>query len=216
MVVLRGVATNESAPEEPLTGVFVYRVEEDTWWWSDDMYRLLGYVPDEVVPTSERFRERQDPDDRDRVTAAMDTVRADGKPFGCYHRLKDVAGEDHAVVLVADGRTDEQGTVVTVRGFVVDVTQSVVTHARDLAESDVTRARASQEDIDLARGMLMAQYGVDAAVAMRLLRRLSQQTNRKLRDLARELLAAAPTPTAEARQDLSRRVGSVLYPGSAD
>ncbi|MEU0599954.1 ANTAR domain-containing protein [Streptomyces sp. NPDC006393] len=53
--------------------------------------------------------------------------------------------------------------------------------ARDLADSDIDRARVSQENTDLARGLLMAQYGVDADVAMRVLRRQSQHTNRKLR-----------------------------------
>ncbi|MGW6547421.1 PAS and ANTAR domain-containing protein [Streptomyces massasporeus] len=203
-------------PPDDLTGVFVYRVREDTWWWSDELYRLLGRVPDSVEPTGELFREHRHPDDRERVEKALASVRADGRPFGCYHRVLDTSGEEHAVVLVADGRTDDNGDVVTLRGFIIDVTESLTSHARDLAEGDVTRARASQQDIDLARGILMAQYGVDPDVAMRLLRRRSQDTNRKVRDLARELLAAAPTPAAGPRQDLSQRIGSVLYSRETD
>ncbi|GHC48904.1 PAS and ANTAR domain-containing protein [Streptomyces violaceochromogenes] len=201
---------------DALTGVFVYRVPENTWWWSDEMYRLLGHEPDSVEPTTALFREHRHPDDRERVESALAAVRADGRPFGCYHRITDTSGEEHAVVLVADGRTGDDGSVVTLRGFVIDVTESLVSHARDLAESDVARARVSQQDIDLARGILMAQYGIDADVALRLLRRRSQGTNRKVRDLARELLAAAPTPAGGARQDLSRRVGSVLYARETD
>ncbi|MCK8433003.1 ANTAR domain-containing protein [Streptomyces sp. D2-8] len=213
MQQVAGVSGDEA---DTLTGVFVYRVPEDTWWWSDELYRLLGHAPDSVVPTSALFREHWHPDDLERVENALAAVRADGRPFGCYHRVMDTSGAEHAVVLVADGRTDDRGSVVTLRGFVIDVTESLVSHARDLAESDVTRARVSQQDIDLARGILMAQYGVDADVALRLLRRRSQDTNRKVRDLARELLAAAPTPPGEARQDVSRRFGSVLYARETD
>ncbi|MFH9984794.1 ANTAR domain-containing protein [Streptomyces luteogriseus] len=150
-------------------------------------------------------------------------MRADGRPFGCYHRVTDTSSEEHAVVLVADDRTDDDGSVVTLRGFVIDVTESLVSRVRDFTESDVTRARVSRQDIGLARGILMARYGVDADadVALRLLSRWSQDTNRKVRDLARELLAAAPTPAGGERQDLSRRdlsrrVGSVLYARETD
>ncbi|MET9390214.1 PAS and ANTAR domain-containing protein [Streptomyces sp. NPDC006624] len=213
---MRQRAGRRDATQDALTGVFVHRVPEDTWWWSDELYRLLGHAPDSVEPTSELFREHWHPDDRERVEKALASVRADGRPFGCYHRLTDTSGEEHAVVLVADGRTDDGGDVVTVRGFVVDVTEPLAAHARDLAEGDVARARVSQEDIDLARGILMARYGVDAEVAMRLLRRRSQDTNRKVRDLARELLAAAPAPAGEGRHDPARRIGAVLYSRETD
>ncbi|MFJ3506333.1 ANTAR domain-containing protein [Streptomyces luteogriseus] len=102
-------------------------------------------------------------------------MRADGRPFGCYHRVTDTSSEEHAVVLVADGRTDDDGSVVTCRGFVIDVTESLLPRPR-LAGSDVARARVSRQDIDLARGILMARYSVDADVALRLLRRRPQDT----------------------------------------
>ncbi|MFB7502046.1 PAS and ANTAR domain-containing protein [Streptomyces broussonetiae] len=198
--------------DDELTGVFVYRVKEDTWWWSDEMYRLYGYAPDSVEPTSELLREHQHPDDRERMGNVLAAALTDGRPFGCYHRIADTAGNERAVVLVADGRTDDTGRVVALRGFMVDITDPLSDQARDLADGDINRARASQEDIDLARGILMAQYGVDADVAMRLLRRQSQHTNRKLRDVAGALVAAAPTPAGEPQHDLTHRIGGVLYP----
>ncbi|WP_158929026.1 PAS and ANTAR domain-containing protein [Streptomyces broussonetiae] len=201
--------------DEP-TGVFVYRVAENSWWWSDEMYRLYGYAPDSVEPTNELFHEHQHPDDRETVEKALAAVMADGKPFGCYHRIMDTTGAEHAVVLVADGRTDDTGSVVTLRGFVLDVTEPVARHARDLASEDISKARGSQEDIDLARGILMAQYGVAADVALRVLRRQSQYTNRKLRELAQDLVAAAPTPADEPQHDVKHRIGAVLYPQGVD
>ncbi|BBC98511.1 ANTAR domain-containing protein [Streptomyces griseofuscus] len=197
---------------DELTGVFIHRVKDGTWWWSDEMYRLHGYPPDSVEPTSELLREHQHADDRERVGKALAAVREDGKPIGCYHRIADASGKEHAVVMVADARSDDAGGVVTVRGFVVDITDPLSRHARSLADGDVSKARLSQEDIDLARGILMAQYGVDADVALRIMRWQSQHTNRRMRDVAGALVAAAPTPAGEPQHHLAHRVGAVLYP----
>ncbi|MGW0425370.1 PAS and ANTAR domain-containing protein [Streptomyces sp. NPDC003015] len=205
-------ATRSADEPDELTGVFVYRVNEDIWWWSDEMYRLFGYAPDSVTATEALLREHQHPDDRERVEKALAAGLADGTPSGCYHRIKDASGSERAVVLVADGRADDAGRVVVLRGFVIDITGPVARHARAIASDDVARARASQEDVDLARGILMAHYGVDASVALHILRRQSQHSNRKLRDLAQALLAAAPTPQGEPQHDLRHRIGSVLYP----
>lgn len=84
-------------------------------------------------------------------------------------------GREDRSAIVADGRTGDDGSVVTRRGFVIDVTESLLPRPR-LAGSDVARARVSRQDIDLARGILMARYGVDADVALRLLRRRPQDT----------------------------------------
>ncbi|MFJ8080988.1 PAS and ANTAR domain-containing protein [Streptomyces sp. NPDC096205] len=201
---------------DELTGVFVYRAKEDAWWWSDDMYRLYGYAPDSVVATSALLREHQHPEDRERVEKALATGLTDGRPFSCYHRIKDVAGNERAVVLVADGRTDEAGGVAALRGFVIDLTGPVAQHARTIADGEIAKARESQENIDLARGILMAQYGIDGDVALRVLRRQSQHTNTKLRELARVLVAAAPTPAGEPQHDLHHRISAVLYAQDAD
>ncbi len=83
---------------------------------------------------------------------------------------------------------------------------------RRTADSDIDRARASQEDIDLARGVLMALYGIDADIAMRVLRRHSQYANIKLRALAQSVREAAPTAPGRPQHDLHQRVSAVLYP----
>nr|WP_274390239.1 ANTAR domain-containing protein [Streptomyces adustus] len=98
------------------------------------------------------------------------------------------------------------------RGFVVDVTEPVQRHAQESADVDIARARASQEDVDVARGVLMALYGVHEDVAFRVLRRHSQQTNVKLRTVARAVVEATPTPPGEGQHDLHLRIAQALYP----
>ncbi|MFD9003641.1 PAS and ANTAR domain-containing protein [Streptomyces sp. NPDC059582] len=196
---------------EALTGVFLFRVPEDTWWWSDDMYRMLGYRPDETPATGDMLIRHVHPDDRDDIRRVWDRGLGSGQPFSTYYRLLTREEEELHCVLVADGRVDD-GSVVVLRGFVVDVTEPVQKEAQKSADADIARARASQEDVDVARGVLMALYGVNDDVALRVLRRHSQQTNVKLRALARAVVDATPTPTGEGQHDLHQRIAQALYP----
>ncbi|MGW1725730.1 PAS and ANTAR domain-containing protein [Streptomyces sp. NPDC002306] len=196
---------------EALTGVFLFRVPEGVWWWSDDMYRVLGYGPDETPATGDMLVRHVHPDDRDDIRRVWDRGLGTGQPFSTYYRLLTRAEEERHCVLVADGRVDD-GSVVVLRGFVVDVTEPVQKEAQKSADADIARARASQEDVDVARGVLMALYGVHEDVALRVLRRHSQQTNVKLRALARAVVEATPTPPGEGQHDLHQRIARALYP----
>jgi hypothetical protein len=55
-------------------------------------------------------------------------------------------------------------------------------------------ALRSAREIGAAVGIVMERYGLDNAAAFAYLRRLSQAGNRKLRDIAVEMVAETPTP----------------------
>ena len=61
--------------------------------------------------------------------------------------------------------------------------------------SDLQTAMASRAVIEQAKGMLMARYGVDADTAFALLTRMSSHSNRKLRDIADDVVAGRASPT---------------------
>ncbi|MPY33092.1 ANTAR domain-containing protein [Streptomyces adustus] len=196
---------------DALTGVFLFRVPEEAWWWSDDMCRLLGYDSDETPADDAMLDRHVHPDDREGIRRVWDRGLRTGTPFSTYYRLLTRDGQERHAVLVGDGRVDDD-SVVVLRGFVVDVTEPVQRHAQESADVDIARARASQEDVDVARGVLMALYGVHEDVAFRVLRRHSQQTNVKLRTVARAVVEATPTPPGEGQHDLHLRIAQALYP----
>jgi GAF domain-containing protein len=70
-------------------------------------------------------------------------------------------------------------------GYVLHATEVRAQH--ELAEQ-LQRALESRDTIGQAKGMLMAQHGVDAAGAFAMLRRLSQEHNIKLREIAARLI----------------------------
>lgn len=70
-----------------------------------------------------------------------------------------------------------------------------------LEQSQVARLRArlaSQPVIEQAKGMLMAQRNCDAEEAFAILVRASQRTNRKVRDLAADLVRSTATRHGDA------------------
>jgi AmiR/NasT family two-component response regulator len=69
---------------------------------------------------------------------------------------------------------------------------------------DLTRRLESLPLIEQAKGILMARHAIDADTAFSVLVSRSQQTNRKLRDIAAELVRDATSPPSP---DLAERNG---------
>jgi hypothetical protein len=169
-------------------GPFVYNVVSKSWWWSDDIYRIHGFEPGDVVPTTDLLVAHKHPDDAAVATAIILNAFTSGEPFALWHRIIDARLRTRTVVSVGDGVRDESGTLVEVRGYMVDVTGSKRGQtARDIDEA-VRRSAESRGTIEQAKGMLMATLGLDADQAFVLLKRNSQNANVKLRDLAQTLI----------------------------
>jgi hypothetical protein len=125
------------------------------------------------------------PEDREQVAAVLDRVMR-GAPFSSRHRIIDVAGRTHWVIVIGDRMLDDAGDVIGTSGFYVDFTNTMQSDI-SAAVSRVAEARA---EIEQAKGLLMAAYGISADRAFDILVWRSQETNVKVRELARRFLAA--------------------------
>jgi hypothetical protein len=169
-------------------GPFVYNVATRAWWWSDDLYRIHGFEPGDIVPTTDLLVRHKHPEDAAVATAIILNAFTSGEPFALWHRIIDARMRTRIVVSVGDGVRDESGNLVEVRGYMVDVTGSKRGQtARDIDEA-VRRSAESRGTIEQAKGVLMATLGIDADQAFSLLKRNSQNMNVKLRELAQTLL----------------------------
>ena len=171
-------------------GPFVYTVATGEWWWADDLYRILGFDPGDVVPTTDLLVRHKHPDDAAVATAIILNAFRSGEPFALWHRLVDAKLRTRTVVSVGEGTRDEDGALVEVRGYMVDVTGSKRGQtARDVDEA-VRRAGETRGTIEQAKGILMLAGGMGADDAFALLKRCSQNANVKLRDLAQGVIDA--------------------------
>ena len=165
-------------------GRFRFYIDGQRWEWSEIVERLHGYEPGTVTPTTELILSHKHPDDRPHVAAVLDKV-ADGEPFSSRHRIIDTAGRTHWVIVIGDRMLDEAGEVIGTSGFYVDFTDTMQSDI-SAAVSKVAEARA---EIDQAKGLLMAAYGISADRAFDILVWRSQETNVKVRDLARRFIS---------------------------
>jgi hypothetical protein len=181
-------------------GAFRFWFVGQRWEWSDEVALMHGYQPGSVVPTTELLLSHKHPEDRDHVQDLLDRTLHSKSSFSSRHRFIDTAGNVHDAIVVADRMADEAGAVVGTAGYYIDLTATFVETrqvALDEALPDLFEARAVIEQV---KGVLMAIYRVSADQAFGVLRWRSQETNTKLRALAKQIIAeiaTLPPPSAE-------------------
>jgi PAS domain S-box-containing protein len=179
--------------EPLLAGWFRFYFADERWEWSAETARIHGYEPGTVSPTTDLVMSHKHPDDRDRMSAHLDTVRRSRQAVSTRHRIIDAQGRTREVVVAGQEIVDDDGVVIGTSGLYIDVTPTPraledTTRTREQALTDklavVVEGRTS---IDTTKGMLMLIYGIDADKAFGLLKWRSQEANVKLRLLAEQL-----------------------------
>ena len=186
--------------DKPGVGSFRFWFVGQHWEWSDELARMHGYEPGTIEPTTELLLSHKHPDDRSHVQDLLDRALLSKSSFSSRHRFIDTAGTVHDAIVVADRMSDESGAVVGTAGYYLDLTATLVENrqvALDEALPDLFEGRAI---IEQAKGILMAIYRVSPEQAFGVLRWRSQETNTKLRSLAKQLItemSTQPAPSAD-------------------
>ena len=151
---------------------------------------MHGYESGTVVPDTKLVLSHKHPDDRGKVAATLEEIRRTAQAFSTRHRIIDVQGHVHYVVVVGDLLYDDDGAVTGTHGFYVDVTP-MMNETEGKVQDQVTEAVAeiaqTRGAIERAKGMLMLVYRISAESAFELLKWRSQETNVKLRVLAEQI-----------------------------
>jgi ANTAR domain-containing protein/PAS domain-containing protein len=169
-------------------GWFRYFFDDDRWEWSPQVQRMHGYLPGGVTPTTEIVLAHKHPADYRQIADTLALIRQTRQAFSSRHRIVDVAGHIHHVVVVGDQLLDERNVVVGTQGFYIDVTPTEQAH-QDQISAGVERVSEHRAVIEQAKGMLMMIYQIGADAAFDLLKWRSQETNAKLRPLAKQIAA---------------------------
>jgi len=104
-------------------GNFEYSVEKDEARWSDELYRIFGFAPQQFVPTYKTFLRSVHPDDRSLVKGAVrEALFGERQPAVDYRIVRRDGGvrvvrSDYEVVRNASGRA------VKLVGTVHDITE---------------------------------------------------------------------------------------------
>ena len=169
-------------------GWFRFYFDDDRWEWSPQVEKMHGYLPGTVTPTTEMVLAHKHPDDYRQIADTLDLIRQTRQAFSSRHRIIDVHGRVHHVVVVGDLLREADRTVIGTHGYYVDITPSEREH-QDQVTAAVAVIAESRADIERTKGMLMLIYGMDEPAAFELLKWRSQETNTKLRLLAQQIAA---------------------------
>jgi len=174
--------------EHRQTGRFTYHVASEKWTWDDNVFRIHGYEPGSVEPTTELIWRSKHEADRDRVMGELGATTRSGAPFSIYYRIRAGDGEHRRVVLVGEGRRNGAGEVTQLRGYYLDLTPDFHAESERSANLAVAASAESRATIEQAKGVLMLAYGLDADAAFAMLRWWSRGRGVKVRDIAEGLL----------------------------
>jgi PAS domain S-box-containing protein len=167
-------------------GWFRFYFDDDRWEWSPQVEKMHGYLPGSVTPTTEMVLAHKHPDDYRQIAQTLELIRQTCRAFSGRHRIIDVEGRVHHVVVVGDVLRDDNETVIGTHGFYIDVTPAERARQDEVTEA-VTRISENRSGIDQTKGMLMLVFGIDEPTAFELLKWRSQEANVKLRVLAEQV-----------------------------
>ncbi|PWN03969.1 hypothetical protein DJ010_07940 [Nocardioides silvaticus] len=184
-------------------GDYDWHIESDTNSWSDQLYRIYGYEPQEFNASYDRFLSMVHPDDRDAVTAMHRQVYETGGSWTITERIVRPDGEVRHLATNGVVVKDEDGTPVRMRGTCVDITDRVQAEtaneelAASLREWQVRRRHAFEINDNVVQGIsaavLALQLGDLDAVASYL-----DRTLRAARGMMGDLLLDRPDGEPEA------------------
>lgn len=174
----------------PLAGAWTWNTAADRWWWSDEMFAIHGFTPGEVVPSTELMLAHKVLEDLQKCRRVLASARTRPGRFCNYHRIIDTRLATRHVLTVGDGHTDASGRVDEVTGYMVDLTDARRQDLQPAVEAALAGALEHRTVIDLAKGAIMAAWGVDADTAFEVLRTASSVSQLKLREVAQQLVEA--------------------------
>ena len=113
---------------------------------SDEVFRIYGYLPQEMIPTLDTFYKLIHPDDRELFRAAETTLQQTGY-FNLTHRLVRPNGDIRYVQQLGQSTTDKAGKQTSVSGTVQDVTDKVqIEHEIIKAKEEAERANKAKSE----------------------------------------------------------------------
>lgn len=104
-------------------GSWVWNIEEDEEWWSDEIYRIRGMEINPKIESGYEYLDYMHPDDRERVGTALEKSLKDNLPYAVEYRVQHPDGHEIIFSEHAETEYDETGKPVCMRGTTQDITE---------------------------------------------------------------------------------------------
>lgn len=188
-------------------GTFVYDIGANKWTWSPEMYDRRGLDPTAETPTLDLLLAGVLEDDRPALKAAfVEAVQRPGS-FSARYRVDTPTQGERSMLLVGRS-TSENGCTGELRGFTVDITESLAAYASDAVHASAEHRAA----IEQVKGALMLAYNLTEDEAFAVLRKASNDLNEKISHLADRVARRLAEPHTDPSQSPLQTFEQYLRP----
>ncbi len=111
-------------------GYWDWHISENLLFWSEQVYRIFGLLPEETPPTYDNFLSQIHPDDRQKVQEAVQLSLTSKAPYTTNHRIIREDGALREVHEEGEVEYDAHGVPLRMFGTVQDITQLQRTEAQ--------------------------------------------------------------------------------------
>lgn len=154
-------------------GNWEWDIVNDTMGWSDEIYRILGFEPQQLTATYDVFMQAVHPEDRQAVVDGVKKALEQGEHCSLDHRILLPDGTVRHVHEQAEVLRGEDGQAVKMQGTAQDITedkrvelearQRMLELTRANAELHELNAKLKQAQSQLLQSEKMASIGILAA-----------------------------------------------------
>lgn len=109
--------------------------------WSDETYRIFGYIPRSILPSYELFLESVHPDDRQQAIDTLRETLANHAPYDFVCRILRLSGEARHIRCRGEVARDAAGAPLRAAGTVEDITD------RHLADTKLRTAYKRLQEV---------------------------------------------------------------------
>lgn len=136
------IKTNQlaEAQEAAHIGSWTWDLKSNKIEWSDELFRIYGFKPQEFDCTYETYLKFIHPDDREELHKVIQQASADQQPFSHFHKLIRPDGSVHILSSKGTVTADANGNTIRMTGTGQNVTDI------KLAEEALVKAKISAEE----------------------------------------------------------------------
>ncbi|MCK4839422.1 MAG: PAS domain S-box protein, partial [Desulfobulbaceae bacterium] len=123
LALQKSLSQLSDAQEIGHVGSWEWNIKINEFQWSDEIYRIFGFPPHQLAATYDTFMEVVHPEDKKRVSDALQTALAGKSSYSVNYRIVGPDGSERIVNKRARVDCDKAGTPVMVVGTVQDITE---------------------------------------------------------------------------------------------
>ncbi len=205
-------------------GSFEWDMATDEVIWSDELYRIMGHIPQDFTPGYASFIDLTHPEDRKGLEDAIRETIEQGLPLRVNHRIILSDGSTRYLHCEGELQRDEEGRAIRLVGVAQDVTD------RYEAEQEIRKSRSQlralaeklqtireEEKSSIARE-IHDELGQILTVLKMDLSWIKRRVEKETREIDREVLERLSTMSDEIDETIGtvRRISTQLRPRVLD